>query len=425
MPTAVKAVALAAVAGVVALGLLLYLLGSFREPVRYDLRHGTDLTPESHGLLVQGLTDSIGAIGKPTGFWVEAEAIYRARLEAIRQAHHTIDFETYVMTPGRRADAFAQALAARAKAGVRVRMVVDAYGTRQLPEGYWRRLRESGVRVVRYRAFSWRAPLLYNARTHRKLLLIDNRRALIGGAGVSDRWDGEAGQRPWRDFELALEGPVVAALTGLFYQNWLVEGRDMDARDVATEDNRALARGSNVLVTNGSPSQGSSSHQLLFNLHLASARRRVWIASPYFLPGPGLLGAMAAAQRRGVDVRLLTVGPRSDKPMIRWGARETYGALLEAGVAVYEYAPGMMHAKAMLVDRDSVTAGSANFDARSFFRNDELTITVQDAGLASRLEAFFQESFERSHRVEPPSWERRPTLESWVGRGLLVFRRQL
>lgn len=404
--------------------LVLYLAGGFQRPSVVSLEVPTDVSEQRRQRLLQGLTSSIAVSGRPTSFWSDIDAIYRARLELTRSATQSIDFETYIITPGRRADAFADAIVERAEAGVRVRILADAFGSRKMPDHYWQRLRTSGVQVSLYRPFDWRAPLTYNARTHRKLLLVDGRKAMIGGAGVSDQWDGEPDRdrSPWRDLEIALEGPVVTVLEGLFLQNWILETREVG---LAVPTAPPASSDEPLLLTRGSFSLQSSNLGTLYHFHLATAQRRVWLAAPYFLPNASVYQGLLDAARRGLDVRVLTMGEKNDKAFVYRASRRLYGPLLRAGVRIYEYQPGMMHAKAVMVDHNRVIAGSANLDARTLLLNDELVVSYRSPWLGDRVEAFFEQSFSRSHRVELEEWRSEAWHEKLMGESALLLHRFL
>ncbi len=172
-----------------------YLRGVFRTRIAYKVKHAPKPDNSQFPLILASITNSFITDGIVTDFWNEAAAIQQARLDAISQAKRTIDFETFFMTPGKRADDFAVALAERASAGVEIRLVIDHYGSKDMSDQYWRRLRGAGIKVSLFNSFKWRAPLDYAGRTHRKLLLIDGKFGLVGGAGISDLWDGVEGRR--------------------------------------------------------------------------------------------------------------------------------------------------------------------------------------------------------------------------------------
>ena len=352
--------------------------------------------PEAPGFArtVAAVSSSMTARGRVTHFWCDPDSIYAARLEDVRQARRTIHFETYFMTPGRRADDFAAALIERARAGVTVRFLADADGAKEMPPSYWQRLADAGVEVRLYHPFQWHQFWTYNTRTHRKLLLIDGKVGFTGGTGVSDHWDGHEHGAPWCDVELRLEGPVITKLEGIFAQHWTYVGGLADLGPEVFRDHPE--EGALLLVTPSSPTDGDSPVRALYHTSLRAAQQRIWIASPYFLPSPSESKALAEAKRRGVDVRVLSVGPKNDKRPVYRAVQEHVSRLVLAGVPILEYQPAMMHAKVMLVDERWVVTGSANFDPRSFYHNDELTIATDDAELAGQVEAFFQDAFAQS-----------------------------
>lgn len=417
-------VVLAVVAGGALLLAPLWFSGAFRERVRFNIQDAPRTCDERFPYLLEGLSGSLDTTGTPTGFWVEADAIFGARLEAIRNARVLVQLETFHMTPGRRADQFAEAMIERARAGVRVQFLADHFGVKEMPRAYWRRLRDGGVEVRFYSRFTWRAPLDYFARTHRKLLIVDGRAAYIGGAGISDKWDGRPAhgdKAPWRDFELRFEGHIVSVLAGIFMQDWSAEGGALDLGcDIFAEARDQ--EGPQLYVTTGSHSIESSALKMLFLVSIMAGTRRVWIASPFFLPEPGTRQALVYVAGRGVDVRILTMGPANDHPMAYRAAREAYGELLEGGVHIYEYQPAMMHAKALLVDDSWLSTGSTNFDPLSFFHNNELNVSHNTDLIREDLERFFDESFARSDEMTLEEWKTRPWTDRVMGKTMMRFR---
>lgn len=410
---------------VVALLLLLfglYLRGAFRENVKYRIQNVPDPEDEHFPTAIAGIANSLLTKGQATGMWIEADAIYASRLDLISRAQRTIHFETFFMTPGRRADEFAAAIIERAQAGVQVKLVIDCYGSKSLPKTYWKRLRAAGVEVRFFREFSWRAPLDFNARTHRKLLLIDGKEASIGGAGVSDDWDGrqDSGEyAPWRDFEAQFEGPIVSVLEGIFMENWASVGGTVNlSREVIQNSSQ---EGSLAFVTAGNFSMRESTLRMLFHTSILAAKQRLWLSSPYFVPEANIRNALLEAKRNGVDVRILTMGPRTDKPFVYYVARELYKEMLIEGIQICEYQPSMLHAKALLVDDRWVSMGSTNVDPRSFFENDELNVSLRDPRLIKEIEHFFLESFERSRCISLTHWRKRPIWQRVQGQVGLLF----
>ncbi|MNS14890.1 Major cardiolipin synthase ClsA [compost metagenome] len=365
-------------------------------------------------------TSSSATTVQVTGMWELPDEYFAARIEAVRQAKRSIRFETFFMTPGKRADDFAQALIERAKAGVTVQMIVDAAG-QSLDDAYWRSLKEAGVDVRFYHPFDARSPLRYNARSHRKILVVDGEVAFTGGVGVSDHWDGtKQDLEPWSDLEIRYEGPAVQATSAVFQQHWAALGGNV------TLDEPVKRRdGSPALLSAASPADDESAIRWLYLATIRSAKERLWIASPYFLPGTAERQALVEAKHRGVDVRVLTEGPRNDKRYAYLAMREKYGPLITAGVTIYEYQPSFMHAKAILVDDEWAAFGSANLDPRSFFHNDELQLGVADPTVAARLAGFFDRAILKSKHITQEVWDARPLEERALGTAARMVRFQL
>jgi len=330
-------------------------------------------------------------------------------LEAIASAKATIDFSSYIYWPGGIADDFTAALVERARAGVDVNMVVDAYGSAKLHRGHLDRLKEAGVTVTMFRPPRWYVLHKLNNRMHRRLLVIDATVGFAGGVGVADVWTGDA-QDPehWRETHLRIEGPVVLDVFGAFAENW-VEATDEipDDRHVP-ETHQGFDDGVEVQVTRGTPTGGPTGTTQLFYLAIAGARRRLWLTTAYFAPDPAFEDVLGAAAGRGVDVRILVNGQAVDKEVARQAGQRSYAALAEAGVRVFEYDRTMLHAKVLLVDDSWANVGSSNFDSRSFDHDLEVNVSVTDAGIVSELEADFLDDMESSSEFDLELWRRRP-----------------
>ncbi len=407
--------------------LILYLRGAFHKEVKYRMTDIPDLEEPRFLLTIMSVSNSLRTYCFPTNFWYEIDAIYSARLQAVQRAQQTIYFETFYMTPGRRADEFAAAIIERSRAGVEVLFLADSLGVKTIPQKYWHQLKAAGVSVRFFHQFNWKAPLAYNIRTHRKLLLIDGETAFVGGMGVSDNWDGmeKTGETsPWLDVEVCFTGQIVIILEGIFMQHWLYEGGVASLRGELFKS-ASSDDGVTVLVTPSSSPSASSCVCTLFYTSLLAAKKRIWFASPYFLPDSNTKRALLQAKKNGVDVRILTVGPHNDKKMIYYAVREGYGDLLRAGIEIYEHQPSMMHAKVLLIDDAFVSTGSANLDPRSLFHNDELNLSLIEPKLVQFADDFFVHGFKKSRRVEMSEWKRRPLWQRELGQLALFFRWQL
>ncbi|BAS56889.1 cardiolipin synthetase [Leptolyngbya boryana NIES-2135] len=413
-------------AAAIVVWMILYLRGVFEPQIcyRFDRRIALD-SPNFLPMLV-GFSKSIATQARLTQFWSQPDQIYAARLEAIQKAQHLIQFETFFMTPGYRADQFAQALIERSRCGVKVQVLVDHVGTAQIPASYWKQLRGAGVEVRFFHPPRLKVPLQYLSRTHRKLLIIDGTIALIGGMGVSDDWDGnpKIGDRaPWLDGEIQLESTIVSVLMSIFLRHWLYAGGQAMIEHLPVQQASRAAKPMLVIASDADSKLSLINALIWFGLQ--AAQHRIWIASPYFILERNTRNAIIAAKKRGVDVQIVTTGVHNDKPPVYYAVRERYHALLRADIAVYEYQPSMMHAKLMLVDQDWINFGSANFDPRSFFHNDELNLAWFAPDFAPTVEQFFTDAFSKSDRIELSSWRKRPWWQKMIGQLALLLRWQL
>ncbi|WP_256973575.1 phosphatidylserine/phosphatidylglycerophosphate/cardiolipin synthase family protein [Nostoc sp. T09] len=405
---------------------ILYLTGAFHKKINYRITDVPGLTEPDFPVAMMSVSNSLITQGEFTNFWFEIEDIYTARLEAIQRAQSTIHFETFFMTPGRRADEFAAALAERSQAGVEVLFIADSLGVTTISQDYWQKLKAAGVAVRFFHEFTWKAPLAYNIRTHRKLLLIDGEVAFVGGMGVSDHWDGVQKKEvtdPWLDLEVCFTGQIVVTLEGIFMQHWLYEGGVASLRPKLFKS--PVMGGATVLVTPSSSPAASSTVCALFYTTFLAATQRIWLASPYFLPDHNARQALLAAKKRGIDVRILTMGFHNDKKLIYYAVREGYAKLLAAGIEIYEHQPSMMHAKVLLIDDNFVSTGSTNLDPRSLFHNDELQLSLSESELAQLVEQFFAYGISRSDRITITEWKARPIWQRVLGWLTLFFRWQL
>ena len=401
-----------------------YLRGAFRDPILYKAKNAPRPNDRQYPYTLASITNSFITQGIITDFWNEADKIQEARLKAISRAQQTIDFETFFMTPGKRADNFAVALAERASAGVEIRLIVDDYGTKDISDKYWARLRGAGIKVAFFNSFNWKAPLDYAGRTHRKLLLIDGEFGLVGGAGISDLWDGiekKDDTQPWLDVEMQIEGEIISILGGVFTQHWTFgdatadlssqrfitsKGKDQKDENRAEEENDLI-----LAIPGANPRIRFSPIKAFKYNNLICARKRIWLASPYFLPDDNSIDLLVAAKQDGVDVRILTTSKRSDKKPVYYASYEHYGKLLQGGVEIYEFQPSMTHAKMLLIDDLWATTGSANFDPRSFCHNEELDLCSAQPILVEGIKDTFEKGFAQSKRISYQEWQQRSLIK--------------
>jgi cardiolipin synthase len=334
--------------------------------------------------------------------------IFPAMLDAIHGAQRSITFETFIYWSGEIGAAFADALAERARAGVRVHVLLDWIGAKKMNEALLRRISDAGAEVHRYHPVKWYTLDKLNNRTHRKLLVVDGRVGFTGGVGIADPWQGNAEDPDhWRDTHYRLEGPAVAQLQAAFMDNWLqtcgvvLSGEDFFP--TLKPLGSACAQ-----VFKSSAREGSESVRLMFILSFAAARRNIRIQSAYFVPDDHTLDQLVAARKRGVSVEVLVPGRIVDTQVVRAASRSRWGRLLEAGVYFGEYQPTMFHCKLMIVDDLWVSVGSTNLDGRSLRLNDEANLNVLDADFAAEQAEMFAADRALSREVTLEEWQRRP-----------------
>jgi cardiolipin synthase len=339
------------------------------------------------------------------------EQIFPAMLAAINAAERTINFETYIYWSGEVGRRFSEALAAKARAGVKVYVLLDWVGSSQLDDDLLGTMKSAGVEIEKYHQPGLFNLTTMNNRTHRKLLVLDGKVGFTGGVGIADKWDGAADSVDhWRDSHYRLEGPAVAQMQAAFMDNWLKTHSEVP-HDEAYFPPLAPAGTSRAQVFKSSPAEGSASARLMYLLSIAAATRSVHIANSYFVPDASAVEALVEARRRGVRVEIIVPGEHIDTEITRKASKSRWGALLEAGVEIYEYGPTMFHCKAMVVDGAWVSVGSTNFDSRSFRLNDEANLNVLDAAFAAQTLESFEADKAKSKRITLAAWQARPFTE--------------
>jgi len=334
--------------------------------------------------------------------------IFPSMLSAIRGARKTINLEFYIYWDGQIGRQFAEALAERARAGVAVKVILDAVGSAGMSQSLIDFMHRNGIDMEWYHPIRWYTLSRANHRTHRKLLVVDGETGFVGGVGIADEWLGDADSKDhWRETVARVEGPVVAQMQFAFMDNWVKSrGELLTGLDYFPT---LEPRGSHVAqVIKSSPSEGSSTVKLMYIVSIVSATKSICIASAYFVPDRDTIRALEGAVRRGVEVRVIVPGEHVDVPIARQASRWHYDLLLRRGIRIFEYQPTMMHAKTMVVDGIWSTIGSSNFDDRSFRLNDEVNVNVYDEGVAAEMERMFFEDLSKSEEITSRKWLRRP-----------------
>jgi len=328
---------------------------------------------------------------------INGDQIFPALLSGIHSAKRSINLETYIFRDDEIGREFTMALADRARAGVRVNLILDAQGTRRMGPENAERLRSAGVNIVKYHSGFWPDPRRYNNRTHRKLLIVDGKIAFIGGAGIADLWAGNADSpKHWRDNHYRVTGPVVAQLQASFMSNWLkTRGTVLHGDDFfppLQNSGSSLAQA----IRSGAHYENLD---LMYLLGIASAQKTLRIENAYFLPDDLVRKELIAAAKRGVKIEIIVPGKKIDQKLVRAASKRHWPELLNAGIKIYEYEPTMVHVKLIIVDDTFASVGSGNFDNRSIRLNDEANLDVLDRQFAAEQTHFFEMDKRQSHEV--------------------------
>ncbi len=378
------------------------------------------------------LTTMAGSTGIPfcDGNAIEilnnGDEFYPAMLKAIAHAQCSVTIEAYIYWAGDIGRRFAEALAERAKAGICVKILLDAVGSSTIGDEILETLEKGGCQLAWYNPARPYSIGRFNHRTHRKSLIIDGRIAFTGGAGIADHWMGHAqDDQHWRDIQLRMEGPAVVPLQTGFAQNWLQTTEEVVTGFEFYPVFDKPAGKLSVQTILSSPETGASTARTFYYLSIAAARRSIFIANPYFVPDQGAIDLLVAAKARGVDVRVMVAGIHNDNWMTQQNSVRLYGPFLKAGIGIFEYNHTMLHQKTMVVDGVWATVGTTNFDSRSFAHNEENNICFCDATLAKKLEAIFVADIKGCDRITLEKWERRGVLAKSLQAVASLFQEQV
>ena len=356
---------------------------------------------------------------------VNGDQIFPAMLEAIRGAKRTITFETFIYWRAEIGREFAEALAERARAGVRAHVLIDYVGSNKMDPDLLELIKSAGVEVERYHPLTWDHVSRFNNRTHRKLLIVDGQVGFTGGVGIADEWLGNAEDPAhWRDTHFKVQGPVVAQMQSAFMVNW-IKTRGTVEHTEAYFPALEAAGSQHAQMFHSSPQEGSENIRLMYLLSIAAARKSILLEQAYFVPDDLTLDLLVEARHRGVEIEIITPGPHTDKSLVRRASRARWGRVLEAGVRIYEFQPTNFHCKLMVVDGAWSSVGSTNFDNRSFRLNDEANLNIGDRAFAARMEQLFAADRERSCEVTFEAWRRRPISEKVREHLAAIFRSQM
>jgi cardiolipin synthase len=351
------------------------------------------------------------------------DAIFPAMLGAIEGAQHTVDFLTFVYWRGDVGERFADVLSDRARDGVRVRLLLDGWGSHPIEDRLVDMMQDAGVRVRWFREPRSLRPSKINHRTHRKVVIVDEETGFTGGVGIADEWQGDArNEREWRDTHFRVRGPSVDGLRAAFLDNWAETDDELfdptyDRFPDQPQDGPSL-----IQCVRGASETGWSDISTLCLALLDLAQERLRMTTAYFVPDSQLLDRICAAAERGVDVDLLLPGPHADKRFVQLGGEGAYERLLGCGVRIWNYQTSMLHAKVMTIDGTISNIGSANLNSRSTELDEEINLVVLDPELADTLDDQFDDDIRASVEIEAGRWERRPLPQRAMERVARVFR---
>jgi cardiolipin synthase len=396
----------------------------FTPHIPYHIEAPVDARGEHFVRVLEATCQSHLEDGNTVEILTNGEVFYPAMLDAIRQARETVNMECYIFKQGDVATQFAEALTERARAGVRVTLVMDAIGS----FGAFRRLKhtlgEAGVRVAAYQRFTWYRLSRLNNRTHRELLVVDGETAFVGGAGVADWWMKAIDGHPrWRDTMARIRGPVVSEIQGIVAENWMECCGEILTGPETYKPHAPVGEVA-AFATKSSPADRSTVSRALFQTLIEGAHHRIRISTPYFLPDKAFRRAICRTVKRGVEMTVIVPGQRTDQKWVRLASRRLYGTMLRAGVRIYEYEPGMTHVKSLLVDDLWAVLGTTNLDNRSFEHNDEVNVAIRDQAVTARVAEDFERDRAASKPVTLAEWERRPVWEKLIGTVAWILERQ-
>lgn len=337
---------------------------------------------------------------------LNGEQIFPAQVAAIRSAQKTFTYAQYVFEVGPPAQALLKAMSERCQAGVHGHVLVDGIGSLAMPTESRETLERAGCEFAIYRPLDLPTIGEVNNRNHRRILVVDGKIGFTGGSGASSKWMGN-GRREgyWRQTDVRIEGHAVTDLQAAFAENWLeATGRALGGADYfPRQDSRGdvLAQ-----IVRSSPERGSLSMYMMYLFAISSAQRMIYLTNPYFVPDAGITNALLAARGRGVRIVLLLPGD-IDHEIVEAASHAGFGRLLDAGVEIYEYQSGLLHAKTMTADGAWAMVGSANMDNRSLALNNEISLVAYDREVAGRLQSIFEEDLSHSRQVDPQTWRTR------------------
>jgi cardiolipin synthase len=367
---------------------------------------------QRHTAIEQAVAETPLVAGNAARLLIDGRETFAVMFAAMRGAKTSINLEYYIMEDVE-SDALhlSDLLISKRQQGVAVNVLYDSFGSNATPPELFRRLRDAGVQIVEFNPFN---PVTFNFRDHRKILVVDGEKAIVGGINLSTTYQslagsGGAGGKPapyWRDTDLEIEGPVVAQLQALFFEHW--EGQKGPPLDRSKYFPAVAPKGREVVrVVGSTPDKGVPRFYVTLLSAIRNAEKNVWLSAAYFVPTDQEEEDLIAAARRGIDVRLLLPSDSDSKMALAVG-RSHYGYLLDAGAKIYEVQNEVLHSKSASIDGVWTAIGSSNFDPRSVVFNDEVDAIVLGSATATEFERMFQKDLSQAKQIDRQEWRRRP-----------------
>ena len=408
---------------------ILVLAGLFAPGLRYSLTTAIKAPLDAPAFLaeLEPLTNSKITQNNRIEVLANGENFYAAELDALRQAQHSINIEAYIFHKGKLTQEVLAVLTDRARAGVKVNVVIDAVGSFSTHRTYFKELRRAGGHVEWYHRLRLHNWFISNNRTHREITIVDGTIAFVGGAGYADWWRYATKSDPrWRDTMVRVQGDAVRGIQGTFVENWLeASGEILDGANYFPPGTGNPGDATALVVASTPSSGGSTRARILFQTLIAAARKSIYMTTPYFLPDSSMRKELVRARQRGVTVKIVVPGKHGDHALTRSSGRSAYGDLLNAGAEIYEYEPSMIHAKIIIVDDVWSVVGSTNLDNRSFDINDEINLAILNPDVAVRLTKDFDDDIAKSRHVNLEEWKKRGIFERILeGLGWIIERQQ-
>ena len=422
---------LAGIGGVAVVGIIITLFFSFgRRPSDIAIPYNPPVDSPDFLIGMAGVAGAPLRAGGTARLLDNGDAFFPALHQALAAAKQSINFAVYIWEDGKASDQVIEVLIARAKAGVEVRVLLDAMGSTSAPDEDFERLKAAGGKVKTFREARLGKLTRFHKRNHRRAIIVDGSVAFTGGMAVGDKWLGNArNEKEWRDSMVEVTGPLAATVQSAFVDNWAhVGGEILVGPAFFPEFPTPMAPpGETIALHTGlasSPSSENHPMRVIFLQTFSAARQKLYISNSYFVPDATIRKAVIERAKQGVDVRMLLPNEKTDAKPIRQASHKYFEQLLEAGVRIYEYQPTMMHSKTVVVDGKFSIVGSSNMDVRSKELNQENVLGILDTGFARQIEASFLNDLKTAKEIELQEWRKRGPLKKLTENVCALFSEQ-